>query len=187
MTIHPYLSISLLNQLTDRELQTNYLNHVDRTSEIASLLSTIKDRGLVLRIINLALEIDLNLGTTLTSEIALEFQEIIVKQIEQLEICLSLKIKLWRNTKSKAALPYLQDIFIFKHRYREDRFGKIESALEAIIEIDRDLGIALVIEALYDARFDCKALEIVTELAPSEAIAALGDLLETIYSRHHNI
>jgi hypothetical protein len=53
MTIYPSLTISLLNQLSDRELQTNYLNHVDRTSEIASLLATISDQDLVLRIINL--------------------------------------------------------------------------------------------------------------------------------------
>ncbi|MGL6344857.1 MAG: HEAT repeat domain-containing protein, partial [Waterburya sp.] len=182
MTVYPPLTIFLLNQLSDRELQTNYLNHVDRTLEIASLLATITERDLALRIINLALEIDLNLGTTLTSAIAPEFQEIIVKQIEQLEICVSLKIKLWRNTKSKAALPYLQDIFIFKHRYREGRHRIIESALEAIIEIERDLGIALTIETLYDTRFSSEALEILTRLAPPEAIHALGDLLESTYS-----
>lgn len=163
MTNYPPLTISLLNQLSDRaayplgnrELQINYLNHVARTSEIVSLLAIITDQDLALRIINLALEIDLNLVTSLTSVIAPEFQEIIVKQIDQLEICVSLKIKLWRNTKSKAALPYLQNIFIFKHRYREDRHSRhriIESALEAIIEIDRDLGIALTIETLYDTR-----------------------------------
>jgi hypothetical protein len=48
--------------------------------------------------------------------------------------------------KSIADLPYLQDIFVFKYRDRNDRFGTIESALEAIIEIDRGSGIALAIE-----------------------------------------
>lgn len=186
MTINLSLTITLLSQLTDRELQINYLNHVDRTSEIASLLSTISDKNLILRIINLALEVDLKLGASLTSAIAPELQEIIVKQIEQLEICQLLKIELWRNTKSKAALPYLQNIFIFKYRYRNDRYGAVESALKAIIEIDRDLGISLTIEALYDTRFDSNALEILTELAPSEAIDALEDLLESIYSRNYN-
>ncbi|MBW4623663.1 MAG: hypothetical protein KME17_30420 [Cyanosarcina radialis HA8281-LM2] len=186
MTIDSPLTISLLNRLTDRELQTNYLNHVCRTSEIASLLSTITDRDLALRIINLALEIDLNLGASLTSSIAPEFQEIVVKQIERLEICLPLKISLWQKIKSKAALPYLQDIFIFKYRYRYNRYKEIGSALEAIIEIDRNLGIALALEALYDNRFSSEALEILTELAPSEAIDALGDLLESIHSIHYS-
>lgn len=184
---YPSLTISLLNQLSDLELQTNYLNHVDRTSEIASLLTTIRDRDLALRIINLALEIDLNLGASLTSSIEPEFQDIIVKQIERWDICSSLKIALWHKTKSKEALPYLQDIFIFKYRYRNDRFRTIiVAALEAIIKIDRDLGIALAIEALYDTRFNSEALDILTELDPSEAIDALGDLLESIYFIHYN-
>jgi hypothetical protein len=46
MTIYPPLTILLLNQLTDRELQSNYLNHLDRTPEIASLLTQITDRVL---------------------------------------------------------------------------------------------------------------------------------------------
>jgi hypothetical protein len=83
MTLSPPLTISLINQLSDRELQTNYLNHVDRTSEIASVLATITDRDLIFRIINLALEVDLSLGASLTSSlIAPDLQEIIVKQIE---------------------------------------------------------------------------------------------------------
>jgi HEAT repeat protein len=187
MTIYPSLTISLLSQLTDRELQTNYLNHVDRTAEIAKLLATISDQDLVLRIINLALEVDLNLGSSLASVIAPDLQETIVKQIEQLKICVSLKIKLWRNTRTKAALPYLQDIFIFKYRYHNDRFGIIRTALKAIIEINRGLGVALAIESLFDSRFNDEALEILTELAPSEAINALGSLLESVHSIYYGI
>jgi HEAT repeat protein len=59
MNIYPALTISLLSQLTDRQLQSNYLNHLDRTSEIASLLTQITDKDLALRIVNLALEGDL--------------------------------------------------------------------------------------------------------------------------------
>ena len=58
MKIYPALTISLLSQLTDLDLQSNYLNHLDRTSEIASLLTQIIDKELGLRIVNLALEVD---------------------------------------------------------------------------------------------------------------------------------
>jgi hypothetical protein len=57
MTIYPVLTISLLSQLTDRELQSNYLNYLARTDEIVSLLTQIDERDLVLRIINLTLEV----------------------------------------------------------------------------------------------------------------------------------
>ena len=62
MTSNPPLTVSILSQLTDRELQSNYLNHLDRTAEIATLLTQITDKDLALRIVNLALEIDLFLG-----------------------------------------------------------------------------------------------------------------------------
>ena len=70
MNIYPVLTISLLDRLTDRELQSNYLNHLDRTAEIASLLTQITEPDLALRIVNLALEVDLYLGASLTALLA---------------------------------------------------------------------------------------------------------------------
>jgi hypothetical protein len=105
MTINPPLTISLLSQLTNRELQSKYLNHLDRTPEIASLLAQITDRDLVLRIVNLALEVDLFLGAHLTASLSPDLQKIVVDAIERLEIPTRLKIELWHKTKSKAALP----------------------------------------------------------------------------------
>jgi hypothetical protein len=152
MNIYPTLTITLLNQLTDRELQSNYLNYLDRTSEIATLLTQITDKDLALRIVNLALEVDLCLGASLTSSIDPALQKIIVDRINSLEIPTRLKIELWRKTKSKAALSYLQDIFVFKNRYWSSEYETIESAISAIIGIDRDLAVALLIEDLYDSR-----------------------------------
>jgi hypothetical protein len=179
MNTYPALTISLLSQLTDRQLQSNYLNCLDLTPEIASLLTQITDRDLALKIVNLALEVDLFLGASLTRSIDPELQKVIVDAIESLEIPTRLKISLWHQTKSKAALPYLQNIFIFKHQQTDEFYGQetIESAISTIIKIDRDLAISLLIEALYDTRFYSKAAKLLTELAPVEAIEALGDLL----------
>jgi HEAT repeat protein len=181
MNTHPALTISLLDRLVDRELQSNYLNHLDRTSEIASLLTQITDKDLALRIVNLALEVDFFLGANLTGSIDPEFQQIIVDGIDYLEIPTHLKISLWRKTKSKAALSYLQDIFIFKHRQPNNYDGHraIESAIAAIIDLDRDLAVALLIEELYNSRFDHRAAEIMVDLAPVEAVEALGSLLQS--------
>jgi HEAT repeat protein len=180
MNIYPALSISLLSQLTNRELQSNYLNHLDRTSEIATLLTQIADKDLALRIVNLGLEVDLCLGASLTSLIVPELQQIIVDQINALEIPTRLKIDLWHKTKSKAALPYLQDIFIYNHQFPNTWEGhrEIESATSTIIHIDRDLAVALLIEELHHPDRYHRAAEIMVDLAPVEAINALGDLLQ---------
>jgi HEAT repeat protein len=188
MNTYPALTISLLSQLTNRELQFNYLNHLDRTSEVASLLTEITDPDLALRIVNLALEVDLNLGASLTSSLAPELQQIIVDGIDRLEIPTRLKINLWWATKSKSALPYLQEIFIFNHQQPNTWEGhrEIESATSTIIHIDRDLAVALLIEELnHPQRYD-RAAEILADLAPVEAIEALGDLLQAGDRRNCN-
>ncbi len=178
MTIYPPLTISLLSQLTDRELQSNYLNYLDRTTEIATLLTQITDPDVALRIVNLALEVDLYLGAKLTASIDPELQKVIVDGIDRLEVPTTLKISLWCKTKSKTALPYLQDIFIFKHRQSNNRDGErtISSAIGAISCIDRDLAVALLIEDLSDSIWYRNAAEHLTRLAPVEAIEILGDL-----------
>jgi HEAT repeat protein len=181
MNTYPALTISLLDRLTNRELQSNYLNHLDRTSEIASLLTQITDSDLALRIVNLALEVDLCLGASLAAYIDPDLQKVIVERIESLEIPTRLKIELWHKTKSKSALPYLQDIFIYNHQLPNTWEGhrEIESATSTIIYIDRDLAVALLLEELHHPdRYD-RAAEILVDLAPVEAIEALGDLLQT--------
>lgn len=107
MNTYPALTISLLDRLTNRELQANYLNHLDRTAEVASLLTQITAPDLALRIVNLALEVDLCLGAKLTASIEPALQKIIVNGIDRLEIPTRLKIDLWRKTNSRAALKML--------------------------------------------------------------------------------
>jgi HEAT repeat protein len=189
MITNPCLTISLLDRLTNQELQSNYLNHLDRTAEIASLLAQITDspedklhqRDLALRIVNLALEVDLSLGASLAGSISPELQQIVVDRINSLAIPPRLKIDLWYKTKSKAALPYLQEIFIFNHRLPNTYEGhqEIDSSISTIIWIDRDLAVALLLEELHHPdRYD-RAAEMMVDLAPVEAIEALGDLLQT--------
>lgn len=180
MNIYPALTISLLSQLTDRELQSNYLNHLDRTTEIASLLTQIADKDLALRIVNLGLEVDLCLGASLTSSIVPELQQIVVDRINALEISTRLKIELWRRTKSKSALPYLQDIFSLKHQQPDDLDDRrtISSAISVIACIDRDLAVALLIKDLSDPRWYRNAAEHLARLSPVEEIEILASLLK---------
>jgi HEAT repeat protein len=177
MTIYPPLTVSLLSQLTDRELQSNYLNHLDRTAEIATLLTQMTDRDLALRIVNLALKVDLYLGAKLTGSIDPELQKVVVDAIDRLEISTRLKISLWSITKSKAALYYLQNIFTLKNKYWNSEYETIESAISVIIRIDRDLAIALLIEDLYDSRCYYAAIKKLVDLDPVEAVKALGYVL----------
>jgi HEAT repeats len=112
MTIYPVLTISLLSQLTDRELQSNYLNHLARTDEIAILLTQIDERDLVLRIINLTLEVDLRLAAKLTASLAPELQQLIIEQIDKVKSleCSNLFKKLTDNVSYDRQDEYSEDL-----------------------------------------------------------------------------
>ena len=181
MNIYPALTISLLSQLTDRELQFNYLNHLDRTSEIASLLTQITDKDLALRIVNLALEVDLYLGSSLTSSLIPELQQIIVDRINSLEIPTRLKIDLWHKTKSKAALSCFQGILAIKKQYHHESIYDydlehdltISNAMDAIIDLDPDVAATLLIETLYSDSYYYLAGDRLPRLAIAEADAPI--------------
>jgi hypothetical protein len=78
-------------------------------------------------------------------------------------------------------LPYLQDIFIFNHQKPNTYEGheEIDSAISTIVDIDRDLAIALLIEELHHPQRYDRAAEMMVDLAPIEAIEALFNLLQT--------
>jgi HEAT repeat protein len=181
MTNFPPLTISLLAQIFDRELQSNYLNHVDRTDEVASLLAQIEGKDLALRIINLALEVDLILGSKLTRSTSPDIQAIIVEKIDRLEIPIALKLELWHQTKSKSALPHLQSIFFLKLHYQDAGYDLTESLIAAIIDIDPELAILFLRESQYDSRFSARAALLLAKIAPSEAIEPLVHLLGKPY------
>jgi HEAT repeat protein len=201
MNTYPALTISRLSQLTNRELQANYLNHLDRTSEIATLLTQITDPDLALRIINLALEVDLNLGASLTSSLAPELQQIVVDGIDRLEIPTRLKIELFRITKSEAALSYLHNLFAVKNQYQRtsiydhdcERDGIVYESMDAIIDLDPNLAANLLIEifsksngiySVAEDRISRIAIAdaekaILTESTKTAVIEALASLLDT--------
>lgn len=181
MTSYPPLTVSLLSQLTDRELQSNYLNHLDRTAEIGILLTQITDRDLALRIVNLALEVDLFLGASLTGSIEPELQKVVVDAIDRLEIPIAFKIELWRRTKSKEALKRVHDLFVARNQYHRtsiydydgERDGVVYDAMDAIIDLDPNLAANLLIKTLYNRGFYDVAGDRISRIALAEADAPI--------------
>jgi HEAT repeats len=181
MNTYPPLTISLLSQLTDRELQSNYLNHLDRTPEIASLLTQITDPDLALRIVNLALDVDLCLGASLTASIEPESQKIVVDAIDSLEISARLKIDLWSKTNSETALSYLHVLFVLKNQYRRtsiydydlERDGIVNDLMEAIIDFDPNVAATLLIKNLNGNGFHDVSGDRLSRIAIAEADAPI--------------
>jgi HEAT repeat protein len=181
MNTGPPLTLALVQELSNRALQSDYLNHLDRTAEIANLLSQIEDRDLALRIINLALTVDLFLGCKLTASASPEIQTVIVEEaIAQSQFLpIPLQVALWHETAAKSALPYLIRLLVLEPNAWYTNCRLAESVISAIIKIDRNLAIDLLCKELHNARFHSLALEKLAELAPVEAIEDVASILAT--------
>jgi HEAT repeat protein len=205
---YPPLTIPLLTQLTDKELQSHYLNHVDRTVEIVSLLTQITDQDLVSKIFNLALEVDLFLSASLSSFIIPELQGIIIDKIDELEVPITLKIELLLRNKSKEAISYLCDLFVSKNQYQrksmydhDNEYDDIlYSSIEAIIDLDPNTAAILLIENFYTDGHYSSAQDRLSRIAIAEAdlpiltesnkvavINVLGKLLERSQDYQENL
>ena len=95
--------ITVLSKLSDEQLKRDYLNHLEWTQPIASMLALIDDSE-ALRVVRLALEVDLMLGAFLAGKVKPELQLKTVGWVGELEISNELKLKLLTKTKSKFAV-----------------------------------------------------------------------------------
>jgi|GEM_PF-2553950 len=83
--------LRLVPSLSDRKLQRDYLNYLKWTETIALVLGLMEDEAQALRMVGLALDVDLILGARLAGEVKREFQEKTKNFIEQLQIPLEHK------------------------------------------------------------------------------------------------
>ncbi|MBD2092146.1 HEAT repeat domain-containing protein [Microcoleus sp. FACHB-1515] len=93
--------------MTDEQLQRNYLNYLKWTESIALMLALEDRKVQVLRVVELAVEVDRRLGARLSGEVQPEFQAETVDWIKQLLISELLKVELLGITRSTEAVPDL--------------------------------------------------------------------------------
>ena len=121
-----YLRLELENHpewIEDRDkeghswFQIHYLNYLKWTESLAIMLSLTKDKERAVKVVDLALDVDLMLGTRLAGEVANSFQQSTLEKVTQIfdhqEVPKWLQIDLLGNTKSPIAALILDEI-IFK-------------------------------------------------------------------------
>lgn len=96
-----------LPTLSDDEIQQNYLNYLNKTEPLALMLALVEDEALAMRVVRLALEVDLFLGARLAGEVKLEFQKKTVGFVEELKVPDWLKVELLGRTRSNYAVSAL--------------------------------------------------------------------------------
>jgi HEAT repeat protein len=105
--------LNLLPELSDEQLKRDYLNLLKWTEAIALMLALVSDEAHALRVVRLALDIDLRLGSRLAGEASLDLQEATVGEVIAISVADWLKVELLGETQSGVANPEL--LFFLTH------------------------------------------------------------------------
>jgi predicted NACHT family NTPase len=93
--------------LSDDELKRDYLNYLKWTEPLALVLELVEDEAQAVRVVQLALDVDLQLGARLAGAVKPEWHEQTVGLVAGLAVSQLIKIELLKLTKSEKAIPEL--------------------------------------------------------------------------------
>ncbi len=131
-----------LADISDEWLVWEYLNYLKWTEPLALMLALVEDEAQAVRVVNLALEVDLGLGARLAGKVKAEFQEQTVGLVIQKDLHPLLKIELLATTRSDSAVPSLLQALNHK-----DNWGSY-TAVEALGYIGSQAAVDALTQAL---------------------------------------
>lgn len=103
--------LGLLPSLSDARLRQGYLNYLKWTEPLALMLELVEGEEQAVRVVRLALEVDLRLGARFAGAVKYGFQEktvgLLIREIEEREIPNLFVIELLGETRSNAAINNL--------------------------------------------------------------------------------
>ncbi len=148
--------ISDIEQLSNLEIKKKYLNRCEWTETIIIALSQIQEEWQGIRIIKLALEVDLILGAILVGALQESFQQKAIKLMTNLNLNETVLIELLTKTQSKYAIVPLQEILNNLINCSQTDFYrgyKISNILTAISVISLEDFSAIIVQLLQDKDF----------------------------------
>ncbi len=176
-----YTAESLLKQLPhlltdEHRLKWEHLNYLKWTEPLALMLELVEDEKQALRIVQLAQEVDLRLGTRLAGAVKPEFQAQTVGLIAGLEIPSKVKIQLLGITRSEKAIPHIQPALALK----DEDYGVRSKATEALVNIGSEGAVDVFKLALNyeDYSASCNAIIALEKIGSQAAIEALKPFLK---------
>lgn len=101
--------LGLLPSLSDTRLQQGYLNYLKWTEPLALMLELVVSEEQAVRVVRLALEVDLRLGARFAGAVKYEFQEKTVGLFVDQHLPPSTVSYLLGLTRSEKAIPYLKN------------------------------------------------------------------------------
>jgi len=167
-----YAAESLLQrlpQISDDRLKRDYLNYLKWTEPLALMLALVDDEAEAIRVVNLALAVDLQLGARLAGEVQPTLQKKTVGLVIALDVPQLLKIEFLGITRSNCVILTLRQAL-----NDEDSWVRRRAAV-ALGKIGNPEAVAVLIQALNDEdswvrRNTANALEKIGSEAAVEAL-----------------
>ncbi|NEO31400.1 MAG: TIR domain-containing protein [Symploca sp. SIO3C6] len=166
--------LKLLSSLSDEELKREYINYLKWTEPLVLMLELVDSQAQAVRVVKLALEVDLLLGARLAGAVKPKWQEQTVSLVAGLEVSQLFKVELLGLTKSERAVYFLNQAL-------EDEDCSVRRrAAYALGNIGTEAAITALIKTLEDQ--DCsvrrRAADALGNIGSEAAIIALISALE---------
>ncbi|WP_062287500.1 HEAT repeat domain-containing protein [Nostoc piscinale] len=108
--------LSQLDKISDKKLKQNYLNYLKWTEPLALMLGLVDDEKQAVRVVKLALDVDLMLGARLAREVKQEYQKKTVNLIWELDIHKLLKVEFLGTIRSE------NGIYVFNYPLHDENY-----------------------------------------------------------------
>ncbi|MEG4342199.1 HEAT repeat domain-containing protein [Microcoleus sp. A003_D6] len=160
--------------IDDERLQHFYLNYFKWTEPLAFMLSLLRDEVQAVRVVRLALEVDLMLGARLAGEVQVDFQQRTVGLVDGLDVPGWLKVALLGEVRSDEAIPGL--LKLAEHSYGD----VLSSAADALGKIGGDRAIPGLLKLVEDSYGDVRwiAADALCKIGGDRAMTGLLKLVE---------
>ncbi|MDZ8067580.1 MAG: HEAT repeat domain-containing protein [Nostoc sp. DedQUE08] len=161
--------LSQLDNISDERLKRDYLNYLKWTEPVALMLGLVGDKRQALRVVKLALDVDLNLGARLAGEVKWEHQKKTVDLILELDIHQLLKVEFLGISHSEYAVTFLSNSLQGKD-YNVRRISA-----EALGKIGNQEAVSALIKVLQDEDYNVRRIsaEALGKIGNQEAVSAL--------------
>ncbi len=134
--------------LSDARLRQGYLNYLKWTEPLALMLELVESEEQAVRVVRLALEVDLRLGARLAGAVKYGFQEktvgLLLREIEEQKIPKLYAIELFGETGSNVSITTLTQSL------KDEDSDVRENAAKALGQIASDKAVEELIQALND-------------------------------------
>ncbi|MFM6758517.1 MAG: HEAT repeat domain-containing protein [Microcystis panniformis] len=163
-----------LPNLSDEQLQWDYLNYLKWREPMALLLGLLDNETQAKRVVKLGLEIDLKLGARFAGEVNFKFQKQTVGLLLGLDVPKGFKVELLGLTKSNEVVNELNQAL-------KDSDSDVRmNAVEALVEIGSETAIPGLLKALEDSEGYVRreAAEALGNIGTETAIPGLLKALE---------